>query len=108
VGACVGESGEQGVRWLSLIQRGHGVRVAVFETADQGSPTFLDLYEFAPLDPALALGEATKELTFDDLSSCLVALAASFPGIPLRFVNEGVIQDEYADFLARKSQSDPI
>jgi hypothetical protein len=44
--------------------------------------------------------EPAEQLTFSDLPSCIAELSARFPDNLLRFVNEGVIQDEYADFVA--------
>jgi hypothetical protein len=99
VGACV-RNGQNGFRWLRLRKQNDFLCVGIFETADQGSPSFLDIYELAPLDPTLALGEPAGQLTFGELPSCITALSERFPESPLRFVNEGVIQDEYADFIS--------
>jgi hypothetical protein len=72
----------------------------LFETADLGSEEFLDIYEFGPLDPSLQLDEATEVMQFSELAICLSALSERFPGSTSRLTNEGVVQDEYADFLA--------
>jgi hypothetical protein len=100
LGAC-SRNELPGIRWLLLRSQSNGVEVSLFETADLGSEEFLDLYEFGPLDPSLELDKATEEMQFTDLDACLSTLSERFPGSASRLVNEGVVQDEYADFISR-------
>lgn len=100
LGRC-SRDGKPGIRWISLHASGQSIELRVYDSADVGRPDYLDIYEFGPLDPALELGSADETLSFSDLQSCLDALSARFPTATSRFVNEGVIQDEYAEFLSQ-------
>jgi hypothetical protein len=100
LGAC-SRNEVPGIRWLLFRSRSNGVEVSLFETADLGSEELLDLYEFGPLDPSLELEEATEKLQFADVDACLSSLSERFPGSTSRLVNEGLVQDEYADFISR-------
>lgn len=101
LGPCE-RAGQRGIKWLSASRRGDWVRLAIFETADLGSEDFLDLYEFGPLNPALELDEPDEEKMFENFRSLISEVEAMFPSSTARFVNEGIIQDEYSDFIARK------
>lgn len=102
LGAC-GSAGKPGVRLLSM-DLADGVFVArLFEMQDLGGPAFLDLYEFAPLDCAVEHGDADQIFSFGSLEECLAFIHQRWPGSSERLVNEGVIQDEYADFVAKRS-----
>ena len=93
--------GRRGIKWLSASRRGESVRLAIFETADIGNEGFLDLYEFGPLNPALELDEPDEKRIFENFPSFISEVETMFPSSTTRFVNEGVIQDEYSDFIAR-------
>ena len=100
LGSCV-RDGQRGIKWLSATRRGESVRLAIYETADLGSEDILDLYEFGPLNPALELDEPDEEKMFQNFRSFISEVEAMFPSSTARFVNEGMIQDEYSDFIAR-------
>ena len=100
LGAC-SHNGVAGIRWFSICAQSSGVAVSVFESADAGSEEFIDVYEFGPVDPTLELDEATEQMQFPDLAACLNVLAKRFPESTSRLVNQGLIQDEYADYVAR-------
>lgn len=100
LGAC-SRDGKQGVRWLSLRSSGEDLELRIYESADIGSSEYLDVYEFGPLNSELQIGEADETFSFADLQSCLAALSRRFPGASERLVNQGIIQDEYADFILR-------
>lgn len=100
LGQCE-RDGRKGIKWLSASRRGEAVRMAFYETADIGNEEFLDLYEFGPLNPDLDLDDPEEERVFGDFSTFISELESSFPGSTLKLVNEGVIQDEYLDYLAR-------
>ncbi len=104
LGAC-NRSGAGGFRWLSVRSQSNAVQVSLFEAADKGSEELRDIYEFGPLDPSLELGEAAESMEFSELATCLRALSERFPGSTSRLVNEGVVQDEYADFIARHGKN---
>jgi len=75
----------------------------VFETQDVGNPGFLDLYEFGPLNEALGQDEADEIVSFPALDDCLVVIEQRWHGSSSRLVNEGVLQNEYADFVAGRA-----
>lgn len=100
LGRCE-RDGQSGIRWLSFRGNPNSVRVSVFETADLGGEGMLDLYEFGPLDSSLELDEADEELRFTGFAEAVAELNARFPGASAKLVNEGVVQSEYADFIAR-------
>ena len=94
-----------GIRWLSLREAPGGeVCACVFESRDEGSPDFLDVYEFSPLRVELELGEPEERMMFPNLSECLASISERWPEAPARMVNQDVVQDEYADFIARGRQ----
>ena len=95
--------GQRGVRHLTLRTIQKRIEVKVFETADLGSPDFLDLGEFGPVNPDVEFGDADLTIAFDDLAACYSYLEHSWPGCTQAFVIEGMVQDEYADYLARDS-----
>jgi hypothetical protein len=100
LGRCE-RDGQSGIRWLSFRGNAKTVQVSVFETADQGGEGMLDLYEFGPLDSSRELDEADEELHFTDFAEAIAELNTRFPVVSTKLVNEGVVQNEYADFIAR-------
>ncbi|WP_395005389.1 hypothetical protein [Undibacterium sp.] len=98
IGACE-KDGTPGVRWISISDRNKGICVAVFESADIGNESFLDVYAFGPLDSELEFGDPAKEVCFDEFTEAMSEIEAMFPSSSLKLVNEGMIQDEYLEFL---------
>jgi hypothetical protein len=91
--------GQRGVRRLSLATKANGFELSVFESEDRGSPDFVDLYEFDALDPSLEQDEADETHMFDSLEACLIVLESRWPGSCYKLVKEGMVQEEYRDFL---------
>jgi hypothetical protein len=104
LGPCT-RGGVAGIRHASVASIDGKVELHLFESADRGSVTHLDLYEFGPLDASLALGEADQVDAFESLDECLHAMEARWPGSAGRLLNEGMLQDEYRDYIARRFQS---
>lgn len=100
LGRCE-RGGEPGIKWLSLSRSADAIRLALYESADYGDKDHLDLYEFGPLDPELELDEPTVEEFFAEFADAVAAIDAKFPGATSRLVNEGLVQDEYGDYIAR-------
>ena len=100
LGAC-DRNGKPGVRWLSASRRRKEIHLSIFESADIGSDEFLDLYAFGPLDPELEKDEPDEKLVFENFGKFLSEIEARFPTSTSRLVNDGIIQDEYADFIAK-------
>lgn len=100
IGPCE-RGGARGVKWLAASLRGKIYRMNIYETADHGNERHLDLYEFGPLDPALELDQPDHTKVFDNFQTLIAEMETVFPGSSAKLVNEGVIQDEYSDFIAR-------
>jgi hypothetical protein len=92
-----------GVRWLSvrLSADKNCVELCRYDTADLGTPEYLDLYEFGPLDPALQQDEADETLKCEGFSDLWPLLEQRFPGSTARLVNQGVVQDEYYSYKVK-------
>lgn len=101
-------NGRKGVRHLSLSATRTGIEMRVFETADIGSADYLDLYRFGPVSPDVEFGDADLEVTFANLAECLSYLEKGWPGCTHTLVNQGMVQEEYADYLAGDRQVGPL
>jgi len=101
LGPCERE-GQLGIRHIALSLVDGAFVASLYETADFGSASFLDLYAFGPLDPNLEQGDADSVLSFAALDDFLAFIGQEWPGSDLRLTNEGVLQDEYADYVAIK------
>lgn len=99
LGRCE-RQGKLGVRHLAIGATGPMIIVRLYETQDIGSPAILDLYEFGPLNRALEHGDPDQCFSFSSLDECLTFINQRWPGSGDHLVNEGVLQDEYADFIA--------
>jgi hypothetical protein len=84
------------IRWLSLRVNSGKVHVELWESCDVGSVDCLDVYEFGTPDGD---DEPAILYTFESAEECLGELERHYPGVGARFVNRGVIQSEYADYL---------
>jgi hypothetical protein len=84
------------IEWLRLSPQASGVTLVQHRVRDVGSVDFMDVYEFPPVDPDEEHGEGTLLATFVG-SAKAVAASVTHGARPDRWVNDGVIQDEYAD-----------
>jgi len=85
------------IRWLSLQYCTDGVLAKLWESVDEGSVDYCDIYSFTPLS-----GEwdtPFKLTVANNISAVMEKLAIS----ELKFVNEGVVQDEYADYKLKNT-----
>ena len=92
---------QPGINWLSISSSDEKIYLKIYETADLGNKNFLDLYGFGPLNPELELDEPDEEKVFDSFNSVIAEIEVMFPTSSARFVNQGVIQDEYSEFISR-------
>jgi hypothetical protein len=90
----------RGIRYASVDLVGDIVQLSVFNSEDLGSLEFLDLYEFGPLDCSLELGDADEVSAFPTLEACIAEMRARWPQREIRLVNEGMVQEEYRDYIA--------
>ncbi|WP_394393207.1 hypothetical protein [Shewanella woodyi] len=84
---------EKCVRWASFSKSASGVTGSLWEAFDQGSIDYLDIYTFD--SPSGEYDETTKSVTAENLKSAASALKID----DFNFVNQGMVQDEYADYL---------
>lgn len=100
LGGCE-QDGCAGIKWLSIRGFGSRVSVSVLEVADLGDESFLDIYEFGPLDPDLELEEGNEVISFASFGQVIGYIEQGFTGSFERLLNELMAQDEYADYLSR-------
>jgi len=88
------------IKWVCIHrERRGGYGTTLFEIYDQGNESFIDIYEFQSYDPDEPYGLMK---TFDDWESALAHAVTELGANPERFVSDGVIQDEYKDFITRE------
>lgn len=85
------------VVWLRLSGRGSSIELVRHRVQDVGGAVSMDVYEFPPSDEGELHGEGVVLATFGDANDAVTASVA-FGARSGRWVNEGVIQDEYADY----------
>jgi len=93
----VERDGQPGLRWIALSPGSSGVTIYLSDVEDVATDNFLDITEFPPLDleeerwgrkitvlptPEEALHQAQRDLAAE----------------PQRWVNQGIVCDEYQDF----------
>jgi hypothetical protein len=88
------------LRWLRIDRERDGqFSVTYFEVFDDGGPEFLDIYEFSSVDVDKPHGESTS---FDDAKRAIRHCVESHQARTDRFVNAGMIQEEYADYVSTR------
>ena len=86
---------ERSVRWLIALPDAGGIILRLHHVRDDGDADFLDVYEFQPADEDEYFGEGRVVGRYPDAETVLEA-AIVMGARPDRWVNAGVIQDEYA------------
>jgi hypothetical protein len=90
------------VAWIELRPVSGAVELWQFKVFDDGSPEFLDLYSFSPVEgdwPEVAIE------TFPDATTACAAAEDRYSPNSARWVNQFMIQDEYGDDLAHRNKS---
>jgi hypothetical protein len=85
------------IRWASFSNTEQGVSGHVWESVDEGSEDYFDIYSFSLLN-----GEY-DEPSMSVLGSNLPEVISKLSLTELRFVNAGVVQDEYGDFKLKNT-----
>jgi hypothetical protein len=86
------------LKWLTIYAEKDGdYSVSYFEVFDEGSRSFIDIYEFGAIDPD---EEAID--TFSTFQEALNFSMSKYGCAQDGFVNEGMIQDEYVKYLDLK------
>lgn len=96
LGRFVASDERMTVRWLTAYPSGADFKLVLHEVEDIGSDEFLDVTEFPPLDENEYLGEGRVLSTHSD-PDALLRDAAERGASPDRWVNGGVVQDEYRE-----------
>lgn len=84
------------VEWLRLSGRSSIVELVRHRVRDVGSADFVDVYEFPPSDSEEEHGEGAVLATFRDAAEAVTA-SVNYGARADRWVNESMVQDEYAD-----------
>jgi hypothetical protein len=96
----VGGSSVPGVRWVEVVPRGEGFVIVLHEVQDIGSEQYVDLVEFPELPGRDGEERFGIEVGVAGEASDALDLAETMTGaVRQRWVNAGVAQDEYRDFV---------
>lgn len=87
---------ERTLSWCSVHPAGEGFALKLHHVHDDGNDEFLDVYEFRSVTEEEAAGEGRLLGEYPDAASALKA-AGVIGARADRWVNAGVIRDEYAD-----------
>ncbi|MPY45414.1 hypothetical protein FNH04_37595 [Streptomyces phyllanthi] len=89
-----------GIRYVEVRPTKATFEVFLHALEDAGSETFCDVGEFPPLDPDDEEEEFGRLLaSAEDALDALTAAEGLTGAVRGRWVNEGVVQDEYLDFV---------
>jgi hypothetical protein len=94
------ENGDRLIRWMRIHRDpSEGYGLTVFDVIDEGSETFLDLYEFHALDPDEPYGQVKY---FQEWENAWEAAIKNQGADEEKFVSDGMIQEEYFDLVKRE------
>ena len=91
-------NGEKAIRYLLIYANEKEFRLLVQESYDEGSQDFCDIGEFTSIHG----DDETPQHTFPSLEQTLDFATQNYGSSSERWVNESVIDDEYADFIQNK------
>ncbi len=86
-------NGTKFIRWASFSTSGNTVVGSLWESLDQGSEDYLDIYSFD--SKSGEYDEPVEVVKSNDIETAAMALGIN----EFNFVNNGVVQDEYASYL---------
>lgn len=97
LGPSEGQAGGLVVSWVEVQPSRDAFTVVLHAAEDVGGEYFADLWEFPPADPDNEFGRKLGEA---EEPSEAVAIAEKLTGaVRSRWVNLGVVQDEYLDYV---------
>ncbi|MDP2634724.1 MULTISPECIES: hypothetical protein [unclassified Pseudoalteromonas] len=85
------------IRWVSFSNSSGCVVGNLWEALDQGSKDYADIYSFD--SPAGDYNEPVKVVESPDLTAAMKELGITNQ----QFINSGVVQDEYIDYLESRT-----
>ena len=77
------------------------IETKLFDHYDEGDLNYTDIYDFSYVDPDMNF----ETNTFESIDQCVEFIQTKFHINHIRFVNEGISQDEYADFIRNEGLS---
>jgi hypothetical protein len=87
---------KQIIRYLSFEKLSNGkIEVTLLEHYDEGNIDLLDIYSFTYVDPDMDF----KTFLFDNIDNAIDFISDEFSLNEIKFINAGMIQDEYAELL---------
>ena len=92
---------EGAVTWLSIAVAADGFELRRHAVFDAGSDDFLDVYEFPPVDEDEYSEEGIALGTFAEAPAAFAAAHQNGAQMT-RWVNSGMVQDEYADLRSAR------
>ncbi|MFF4113664.1 hypothetical protein ACFY0P_09250 [Streptomyces sp. NPDC001714] len=96
----IGAPGRPGVTYVEVRPAKASYEVYVHTVEDVGHDKFFDLVEFPPFDADADEEEFGRLIaTTEDPSAALTAAQEATGAVPGKWVNESMVQDEYADFV---------
>ncbi|WP_405634486.1 hypothetical protein OHB53_09825 [Streptomyces sp. NBC_00056] len=96
----IAASGRIGVSYVEVRPVRGAYEVYVHSVEDVGHESFLDLVEFPPFDADSDEEDFGRSIaTLQDPVSALVAAEEVTGAVRMRWVNESMAQDDYADFV---------
>ncbi|WP_457033206.1 hypothetical protein [Kitasatospora sp. P5_F3] len=97
---AAGTPDNPGIRWVEIRPVASGFLVMLHAAQDVGGEHFRDLVEFPALDSDGEDEDFGQEIAMTEEESAAMAIAeASTGAVPDRWVNAGIAQDDYLDFV---------
>lgn len=84
------------IRHIEICPAGEQVELWVYDVEDVGSEEDSDFYDFPYLEPD---GPTAPVATFADTQSAVDFASATLGASPARWVNSGVAESEYLDYI---------
>ena len=91
-------SSDPTIRYLTVRGTPENVTAELWEVEDPQNPDFLDVYGLYPSNGDDAPDQV---FVFPSVPDAMSELNKHFPGVVNRFVSQGVIGDEYAEYLEK-------
>jgi hypothetical protein len=95
--------GQPAIRYLSMRADESGVVLSLFEKYDPQDEEWCDVMSFGELDE-VEQGEAAAEHHCKGIADALALAGKSYGAPPDRWVNEGMLDDEYRDYLTGSTE----
>ena len=78
----------------------NNLKVVIIDSYDEGNSEFTDIYEFSFVNPDMDF----ETHNFEDIDKTIDFIKAKFKLNEIKFINEGICQDEYVELLNSEGQ----